>query len=119
MYLHEEAGQQSSFDVVGVGLSSKGGFGDGKLDPVQGVSQLWSDGLGCLQGGVIQEMVLTPLLSTEVWNITVKQYFGKFRHVLKLKNMTRVSLKTTFKLTLILLEVLKCLLQYIHFVRLV
>ncbi len=48
MYLHEEPSQQSSFDVVGVGLGSKGGFRDWKLDPVQSVCQLRSNGLSCL-----------------------------------------------------------------------
>lgn len=66
IYLHEEAGQQSSFDVVGVGLGSKGGLRDGKLDPVQSVGQLRSNGLSCLQGGIIQEIVLAPLFSGEV-----------------------------------------------------
>lgn len=39
-YLHEEASQQSSFDVVGVGLGSKGGLRYGELDSVEGVDQL-------------------------------------------------------------------------------
>ena len=64
-HLHEEPGQQSSFDVVGVRLGAKGGLRDGKLDPVQGVSQLRSDGLSCLQGRVVQGIVLAPLFCAQ------------------------------------------------------
>lgn len=63
-YLHEEASQQSSSDVVGVGLGPKRGLRDRELDPVQGVDQLASDALSCRQGGMIQKTVLAPLLNT-------------------------------------------------------
>lgn len=65
-HLHEEPGQQSSFDVVGVRLGAEGGLRDGKLDPVQGVGQLRSDGLSRLQGRVVQGIVLAPLFCAQV-----------------------------------------------------
>lgn len=47
-YLHEEAGQQSPLQVQAVGPGAEGGFGDGELDPVQGVGKLGADGFRCL-----------------------------------------------------------------------
>lgn len=67
LYLHEESSQQSSFDVEGVRFGAKGRLGDGELDSIQGVGQLRSDGLGRLQGRMIQEVVLAPLFGAEVW----------------------------------------------------
>ena len=65
-YLHEEAGQQCSLDAVGVGLCAEGRLGDGKLDPLQDVSQLGPDGVGRLEGALVEEAVPTPLLITRV-----------------------------------------------------
>lgn len=92
-HLHEEPSQQSSFEVVGVALGSEGGLRDGKLNPVQGVGQLWPDGLSRLQGRVIQEIVLAPLFCTDVRNTQRKRASAELRHALNSKrsSVTRIN----------------------------
>lgn len=64
--LHEEACQQGSLDVEGVGSGAEGRHRDGQLDPLQGVGEVGVKSVGQRQSGVAQAGVLTPRLHVTV-----------------------------------------------------
>lgn len=64
--LHEEACQESSLDVDGVGSGTEGGHRDGQLDPLQGVCELGAESVSHQKSAVVQVEVPAPLLHVAV-----------------------------------------------------